>query len=204
VTTDDPDGLLTSQSTTSPHLSRLVWLGEQLQEATDQIAGLYDHDGIAADLTADEFGELRRAASAARTAGGDVILIASAAHHRARRHGPGDTTRQSRPTPVTAAAADIPGGPGEFADPGPYQSREQAQAAVAAMAALHGVPPGAENSTPGMLGELLLMEALFRSGVEVGAWEDAARHDIVQALPPEVIQVIAGWLLRARLADIDS
>jgi hypothetical protein len=64
-------------------MSRLVWLGEQLQELAEQLAELFHHDGILADLNEPEFAGLRQAAAAARTAGGDVVLIASAAHHRA-------------------------------------------------------------------------------------------------------------------------
>lgn len=65
--------LLTSQTPTSPHLARLVWLGEQL---------VHD-DGVVADLTGEEFAAMRAAAATARTAGGDLVLIATAAHHRA-------------------------------------------------------------------------------------------------------------------------
>jgi hypothetical protein len=77
-------GPITSQTPTSPHLSRLVWLAEQLTEAADQLAGLFHHERILADLTEPEFTALRAATAAARTAGGDVVLIASAAHHRVK------------------------------------------------------------------------------------------------------------------------
>ncbi len=77
-------GPITSQTPTSPHLSRLAWLGEQLTETAEQLAELFGHDAILADLTDVEFTALRAAAAAARTAGGDVVLIASAAHHRVK------------------------------------------------------------------------------------------------------------------------
>lgn len=76
-------GPITSQTTTTPHLSRLVWLGEQLVASAEQLAELFRHDGLLADLTDTEFTALRNATAAARTAGGDLVLIASAAHHRA-------------------------------------------------------------------------------------------------------------------------
>jgi hypothetical protein len=77
-----PAGPITSQTPTSPHLSRLVWLGEQLTETADLLAELFHHEQILADLSGPEFTALRAATAAARTAGGDVVLIASAAHQR--------------------------------------------------------------------------------------------------------------------------
>jgi hypothetical protein len=71
-----------SQTPTSPHLSRLVWLAEQITTAADELAGLFTHDAVMNDLTEQEHALLRQAVAAARTAGGDVV-IASAAHHRA-------------------------------------------------------------------------------------------------------------------------
>lgn len=82
-----PAGPITSQVPTSPHLSQLVWLGEQLTQAAEQLADLFRHERILAELTEPEFTALRTAAQAARTAGGDVVLIASAAHHRAQESG---------------------------------------------------------------------------------------------------------------------
>jgi hypothetical protein len=90
VTNTANGGLLTSQEPTSPHLSRLVWLGEQLQERADELAELFRHERILADLKADEFTALRAAAAAVRTAGGDVQLIATAAHRRAQAQEPGE------------------------------------------------------------------------------------------------------------------
>lgn len=75
--------VLTSQTPTSPHLSRLLWLGEQVGEIAEQLGALLHNESIAADLNNEEFAALRAAAAAARTAGGDAVLIASAAHHRA-------------------------------------------------------------------------------------------------------------------------
>ena len=82
MTSDSPH-LLTSESPPSPHLSRLVWLGEQLQQAAGELAELFRHDGVQHDLAPAEFDALRQAAADARTAGGDIVLIATAAHHRA-------------------------------------------------------------------------------------------------------------------------
>jgi hypothetical protein len=74
---------ITSETPTSPHLSRLVWLGEQLTQLADELAEMFRHEAVIADLTGPEHAGLRDAAAAARTAGGDVVLVASAAHHRA-------------------------------------------------------------------------------------------------------------------------
>lgn len=90
--------------------------------------------------------------------------------------------------------------PSPFLDPGPYLSKEQAADQVAAV--LHGIPGATDGSAPGFAGELVLMEALLRADVEVGGWEDVARQEIVRILPVEVVQVIAGWLIRARLASV--
>jgi hypothetical protein len=81
--TDTANGLLSSQDATSPHLSRLAWLGEQLQANAEQLAELFRNERIIADLSGAEFAELRRATAEARTAGGDVLLLATAAHRRA-------------------------------------------------------------------------------------------------------------------------
>lgn len=55
-----------------------------MQANADELAELFRHHSIQADLNEDEFTALR-AAAAARTAGGDVVLIATAAHERAAR-----------------------------------------------------------------------------------------------------------------------
>lgn len=46
------------------------------------------------------------------------------------------------------------------------------------------------------------MDALLRAGIQPLGWEDVARLEIARTLPPEVVQVIAGWVIRARLAGI--
>jgi hypothetical protein len=76
-------GPITSETPTSPHLSRLVWLGEQIIQAAEELAEMLPHDGIAADLNEAETTALRAAMAAARTAGGDLVLLASSAHDRA-------------------------------------------------------------------------------------------------------------------------
>ncbi len=81
----DTGHMINAETPTAPHPSRLVWLGEQLTAAADELADLFEHERILADLNEKGFAELRRATAAARTAGGDVLLIASAAHHRVRQ-----------------------------------------------------------------------------------------------------------------------
>lgn len=85
-------------------------------------------------------------------------------------------------------------------DIGPYESIEQARAQIAATT--HGIP--ATDSARGFIGELVLMEALLLAGVQISAWEDVVRQEVVAALSPEAAQVIAGWLIRARLAAADA
>ena len=80
----DTPGLITSQTTTAPHLSRLAYLAEQLLQTADEMAYLFRDDAVLRDLTGAEFDAMRAAAAAARTAGGDVLLVATAAHHRGR------------------------------------------------------------------------------------------------------------------------
>src|SRR5205085_9874413 len=81
-------------------------------------------------------------------------------------------------------------------DVGPYESREQAAAQVQAVT--FGVP--GTGQAPGFAGELVLMEALMLGGVQVSGWEDVQRQEIVRTLDPEVVQVLAGWIVRAHLA----
>lgn len=81
----DTGHMISSETPTAPHVSRLVWLGEQLTAAADELADLFQHERILADLNGQEFAALRQATAAARTAGGDVLLIASAAHNRVRQ-----------------------------------------------------------------------------------------------------------------------
>lgn len=75
--------LLTSHTPTSPVLSRLAWLAEQLAETADELAVLIHNEQVQAALNAPELTALREATAAARTAGGDVVLLATAAHERA-------------------------------------------------------------------------------------------------------------------------
>lgn len=51
--------LLTARTPTSPHLSRLVWLGEQLGLLADELVGLLHHDDVLNNLVAAEFDALR-------------------------------------------------------------------------------------------------------------------------------------------------
>ncbi len=83
----DLDALISSQTPTSPWLSRLAWLAEQLQQSSEQIAVMFRDDELLRTFTGAEFDALRHAASAARTAGADVLLVATAVHHRVRQNG---------------------------------------------------------------------------------------------------------------------
>lgn len=85
--------------------------------------------------------------------------------------------------------------PSPYRDPGPYQSTKQALQQATAI--LHDIT---QLQAPGAAGELLLMEALTLTGVQVSGWEDVQRLDLVRALPLETVQTIAGWILRAHLA----
>ncbi len=86
LVTETQNGLLNSQVSTLPHLSRLVWLGEQLLSNAAELTELFrGSEDVQSDLNGAEFDALRAAASAARAAGGDVVLIATAAHQRAIR-----------------------------------------------------------------------------------------------------------------------
>ncbi|OKI44030.1 hypothetical protein [Micromonospora sp. CB01531] len=70
-------------SWTDRRWTSVSWLGEQLQATADELAELFRHERVIADLNAAEFTALRAATAAARTAGGgDVQLIATAAHRR--------------------------------------------------------------------------------------------------------------------------
>jgi hypothetical protein len=66
----------------------------------------------------------------------------------------------------------------------------------------YGIPD--VQQAPGFAGELVLTEALLLAGVQAAGWEDVARQEIARTLPPEVVQVIAGWVLRARHPDLST
>ncbi len=89
--------------------------------------------------------------------------------------------------------------PSPIFDVGPYATRQDALSQAEAI--LHGLPAEMtdQNTAAGFAGELLLMDALLRAGVVPAGWEDVARQMITERLPPEVIQVIAGWIMRAHL-----
>lgn len=86
--------------------------------------------------------------------------------------------------------------PSAIRDVGPYESIEQARAQLDAV--LHGIPG---MDAPGAAGEVVVTEALLLAGVQISGWEDVQRREIMRAVSPEDAQVIAGWVLRARLAD---
>lgn len=90
--------------------------------------------------------------------------------------------------------------PSPFFDPGPYETKQRAADQVAAI--MYGVPAEVTEQTTaaGFVGELVLMDALLRAGIQPAGWEDVARQEIARTLPPEVVQVVAGWVVRARLA----
>ena len=81
-------------------------------------------------------------------------------------------------------------------DVGPYKSREQASAQFQALT--FDIPPA--RQAPGFASELVLMEALLISGVQVSGWEDVQRQEIIRALNDETVQMIAGWIMRAHHA----
>jgi hypothetical protein len=62
-------GPITSQTPTSPHLSRPVWRGEQLTEAAEQLAELFRDERVLADLTAEEFAAARTCSEVTFTSG---------------------------------------------------------------------------------------------------------------------------------------
>ncbi|MEV0734287.1 hypothetical protein [Polymorphospora sp. NPDC050346] len=85
--------------------------------------------------------------------------------------------------------------PSPLRDNGPYGSHTQARAQFAAVS--HGIP----TPTTGHLASvssLVLAEALMLTGVDTTPFEDQARDSIARTLDPETVQVIAGWIMRAR------
>jgi hypothetical protein len=74
-------------------------------------------------------------------------------------------------------------------DNGPYLNADQARAQYDAVA--HGIPAH-------MLGAVHIPEALMLAGVATSPYEHA-QLETVASLPPEVVQVIAGWIIRASI-----
>jgi hypothetical protein len=89
------------------------------------------------------------------------------------------------------------GEPTPIRDNGPYRDHGQARAQYAATA--YGIP----TRTTEMLAavsSMALAEALLMTGVDVTPFETEQRDAIARQLDPHTVQVIAGWIIRARLA----
>ncbi|MEV0733966.1 hypothetical protein [Polymorphospora sp. NPDC050346] len=86
--------------------------------------------------------------------------------------------------------------PSPLRDNGPYDSHVRARTQYAAVS--HGIP----TPTSGHLASvsaLVLVEALMLTGVETSPFEDEERDSIARTLDPVTVQVIAGWIMRARV-----
>ncbi|MDG4756202.1 MULTISPECIES: hypothetical protein [Micromonospora] len=87
--------------------------------------------------------------------------------------------------------------PSPLRDNGPYTSHEQTRSQFAAVA--YGIPTRTSDDLTG-ISALVLAEALLIAGVDTSDYEQAALAAIARQLDPEMVQVIAGWVIRARLA----
>ena len=86
--------------------------------------------------------------------------------------------------------------PTPIRDNGPYLSHRQAREQFAAI--IHGIPIATDGDLSG-LSALVLAEALQAAGVETSDYENGQRDAIARLVDPEAAQVIAGWIIRARL-----
>ncbi len=89
------------------------------------------------------------------------------------------------------------GEPTPVRDNGPYRDQGQARAQFAATA--HGIPTPSTEALAAV-SSMVLAEALLMAGVDVTDFETAERERIARQLDPHTVQVIAGWIIRARLA----
>ncbi|SCL12877.1 hypothetical protein GA0070616_0049 [Micromonospora nigra] len=87
--------------------------------------------------------------------------------------------------------------PSPHRDNGPYASHAQARMQFAAIA--HGIPTRSSDDLAGV-SAMVLAEALLIGGVETSDYEQRTREAIARKVDPESAQVIAGWIIRARLA----
>lgn len=81
-------------------------------------------------------------------------------------------------------------------DNGPYLDADQAHAQFAA--ATHGLPGVRSGSSLGS--QLVMGEALMMTGTLPSGYESDEMVRVCVDLPPETVQVIAGWVIRAWLA----
>lgn len=97
------------------------------------------------------------------------------------------------PTAVAGPSIEqVDGNP--IRDNGPYESAEQARAQVDA--ALYGIPDKSQYTG------LVLLEALAVTRVQHSDYEHQQISEIAHRLPPELVQVIAGWIMRAAIGDV--
>lgn len=82
-------------------------------------------------------------------------------------------------------------------DNGPY--RDELQARDQFDAAVFGMPTGRDDGRGGdWRAMMVLREALMLAGVETTPYEDQVAETISGACDPQITQVIASWIIRAR------
>lgn len=88
------------------------------------------------------------------------------------------------------------GEPTPIRDNGPYRNHGQARDQFAATT--YGIRAGSAEGLAAV-SSMVLAEALAMAGVDVTDFETAERNAIARQLDPHTVQVIAGWIIRARL-----
>lgn len=85
--------------------------------------------------------------------------------------------------------------PTPIRDNGPYDSERAALAQVEAV--LFGLPATAADAHGP---RMVLLEALMASGVELSPYEQRATAELALLTTPGLVQVVAGWIVRAHIA----
>lgn len=98
--------------------------------------------------------------------------------------------------PARAAGNGSPIQGNPMRDNGPFLDADQAHAQFSA--ATHGLPGVRSGSSLGS--QLVIGEALMMTGALPSGYESDEMVRVCVDLPPETVQVIAGWVIRAWLA----
>jgi hypothetical protein len=92
----------------------------------------------------------------------------------------------------------VTGEPTPIRDNGPYRDHGQARAQFDANA--YGIPTRSTEALAAV-SSMVLAEVLLMTGVDVADFEQGERDAIARQLDPHTVQVIAGWIIRARPVD---
>jgi hypothetical protein len=92
--------------------------------------------------------------------------------------------------------------PTPIRDNGPYESADQAREQWGAVT--FGIPRAEGPAGEAALSGVVLSEALMIAGVQPSEYERDALAELAGSVCPAVAQVVAGWVIRARLVGAEG